>query len=105
MNDLITKNKFTRNNLKVKFGETIHEQFTNVPSVNRIIKIHYKLYVKDKCRRDLRNFTSVISKFFEDCLTKEGVIPDDNVNVIGLCIDEYCGIDKGNPRIEADVYM
>ncbi len=49
------------------------------------------------------NFSIIARKFFQDCLSKSGLIDDDNCGVIIKNSEEYAGIDKDNPRIEVEI--
>jgi len=60
------------------------------------VKIIYTLYFPDKKRRDYSNYSQ---KMLDDSLVKEGIIDDDNSEVI---VEETVRIryDKSNPRTE-----
>lgn len=63
--------------------------------------IHYKFYAPNKIHRDLRGVTTIVGKFLEDTLQEYGIIKDDDVLHFPLASDEYMGIDRDNPRVEA----
>jgi len=65
----------------------------------RKVKIIYTLYFKDGKKRDLSNYGQ---KMIDDSLVREGIIDDDNSNVI---IEESVRIrkDKTNPRTEVAI--
>ena len=89
------------NQLKVLFVEQINEQIKDL-KIEKLIKINYALYFKDKRVRDKMNYIAVIDKFFMDSLVTCGCIKDDNDKYTGeVHIDEtqkteeesYCLID------------
>jgi len=63
------------------------------------VKIIYTLYFKDRQRRDYSNYAQ---KMIDDSLVKEGIIDDDNSNVI---VEETVRIryDSKNPRTEVEI--
>jgi len=62
----------------------------------KTVKITYTLYFPDKRKRDYSNYAQ---KMLDDSLVKEGIIDDDNSNVV---VEEVVRIrfDKDNPRTE-----
>lgn len=67
--------------------------------------IHYEFYAARNNSPDLDNFVGACKKFFQDAMVESGLIEDDNVNFIIRNSEEYCGVDKENPRIVAKVYV
>jgi len=67
------------------------------------ISIVYTLYPKTARMTDLDNVISIVQKFFQDALVKEGFIEDDNYNFIPENIQRIGTIDKNNPRVEIEI--
>lgn len=70
------------------------------PSIVGPVKIIYTMYFPDKRNRDLFNYEKLIS----DILVKNGIIIDDNHNVISEGIVRFGGYDKTMPRVEVDIF-
>lgn len=85
------------------FDMLVHKYYTeNYQGENfrgRKVKIIHTLYFKDRKKRDLSNYGQ---KMMDDSLVREGIIDDDNSNVI---IEESVKIrwDKNNSRIETEI--
>lgn len=92
---------YISNQIKHSFTETVAEQLQKLTPIQGSFEIHYKLYAPNKKRRDLRGVTTIVGKFLEDALQEYGIIKDDDVLHFPLASDEYMGIDKDNPRVEA----
>ncbi len=69
-----------------------------------ILHIKYTLYRGDKKRVDLDNMLSVQCKYFQDTLTELDCIREDNIEVIRKVSFEFGGYDKGNGRVEIEIY-
>ncbi len=91
------------NKAKIKFKSLIQEQLDLFDPIKGKIKIKYTFYAKRNNSPDLDNFVGVVKKFFQDALVESGLIEDDNINFIVASSEKYGGIDKDNPRIEAEV--
>ena len=91
------------NAAKKKFKELIQEQLDQFDIIQTPIKIKYTYYAQRNNTPDLDNFVAVARKFFQDALVESGLIEDDNVNFIIASSERYGGIDKNNPRVEAEV--
>ena len=89
------------NNAKIKFKALIAEQLSAYDKINGKIKIKYVYYAARNNSPDLDNFVGTVKKFFQDAIVEAGLIEDDNVNFIVGNSEEYGGIDRANPRIEA----
>jgi Holliday junction resolvase RusA-like endonuclease len=64
------------------------------------VEVVYTLYLPDKRKRDLSNYI----KATEDYLVDQAVLFDDNhtvVQEVGIILG---GIDRGNPRVEIEIY-
>jgi Holliday junction resolvase RusA-like endonuclease len=85
---------------KKRFKKMILPQLLALDAIETPIKIRYKYYAKRK-GTDLDNFCSVSRKFLQDSLVETGLIDDDNCEFIIKSSEEYAGIDRQNPRIEA----
>lgn len=93
-------NNWDYNKAKKKFKLMMQEQINSFDPIEGQIKIHYVYYAK-RNGTDVDNFVSVAKKFYQDCLSEGGLIPDDNSRFILGSSEEYAGIDKLNPRVEA----
>ena len=91
------------NAAKKKFKKLIQEQLDQFDTIQTPIKIKYTYYAQRNNSPDLDNFVAVVRKFFQDALVESGLIEDDNVNFIIANSESYGGIDKENPRVEAEV--
>ena len=87
---------------KKKFKKMILDQLNQFDSIDGQLKIKYTYYASRK-GTDLDNFTVCVKKFFQDTLAEHGLIEDDNVNFIVANSESFGGIDKDNPRVEAEV--
>lgn len=87
---------------KKKFHLMIQDQLSKFDKIEGEISIHYDYYAT-RNGTDLDNFSIIARKFFQDSLSKSGLIKDDNCKVIFRNSEEYAGIDKENPRIEARI--
>ena len=67
------------------------------------IKIKYTYFAKANNNPDLDNFIGTVKKFFQDALVESGLIEEDNVNIIIANSESYGGIDRLNPRVEAEI--
>ena len=85
------------NQAKIEFQKRVQNQIFALPQMNKI-KIHYEFWYQDKRIHDLNNSMAVISKFFEDCLTRADIIKDDNYLYVVGSSNSFGGIDKKNPR-------
>ena len=91
------------NDAKIKFKNLIQDQLEQLDKIETPIKIKYTYYAQRNNSPDLDNFVGTVKKFFQDALVESGLIEDDNVNFIIANSEEYGGIDKDNPRVEAEV--
>lgn len=89
---------------KKKFKLMIHNQLVKSGKIKGKIKISYTYYANKK-GTDLDNFVGVAKKFFQDALSERGLIEDDNVSIIVANSESYGGIDKENPRVEAEIIL
>ena len=91
------------NAAKKKFKRLIKSQLNQFDEIQAPIKIKYTYYAQRNNSPDLDNFVAIVRKFFQDALVEHGLIEDDNVNFIVANSESYGGIDKDNPRVEAEV--
>jgi Holliday junction resolvase RusA-like endonuclease len=91
------------NNAKKKFKKMIAPQLERFDPIQGKIKIKYTYFAKMNNNPDLDNFIGTVKKFFQDALAESGLIEDDNVNFIVANSESYGGIDKDNPRVEAEI--
>ena len=88
---------------KKKFKKLIQDQLNQFDKIETPIKIKYTYYAQRNNSPDLDNFVGTVKKFFQDALVESGLIEDDNVNFIVSNSETYGGIDKLNPRVEAEI--
>lgn len=82
----------------IRFSKELRE----VESISTPIRLHYKIFAKDK-RRDRMNIASAVDKSFEDALQKTGKIKNDGWNdVLGASFEFE--VDKEKPRVEVTIY-
>ena len=62
--------------------------------------IIYKFYFPNLINRDVSNFV----KLCEDYLVSQEVLSDDNFKVVPGVLPYCAGLDKGNPRVEVEVF-
>jgi len=91
------------NSAKKKFKALIQDQLNQFDEIETPIKIKYTYYAQRNNSPDLDNFVGTVKKFFQDALVESGLIEDDNVNFIVSNSECYGGIDKLNPRVEAEI--
>lgn len=91
------------NNAKKKFKKLISEQIDKFEPIEGKVKIRYTYYAKHNNSPDLDNFVGTVKKFFQDAIVENGLLPDDNVNYIVANSERYGGVDKENPRVEAEI--
>lgn len=91
------------NKAKIKFKEIIKPQLDSFDPIKGQIKIKYTFFAKMNNSPDLDNFIGTVKKFFQDSLVESGLIEEDNVNVIIANSESYGGIDRLNPRVEAEI--
>lgn len=90
-----------RGKIKKKFQEQVKDSLGF--SFSGEIEIYYQYFAPDKRKRDLMNVISVADKFFQDAMSENGCIEDDNTRIVKKVTCKYMGIDRENPRIEATI--
>lgn len=91
------------NNAKIKFKQMIQDQLDQFDEIKTPIKIKYTYYKKINNTPDLDNFVGTVKKFFQDALVESGLIEDDNINFIVESSEKYGGLDRLNPRVDAEI--
>ena len=91
------------NAAKKKFKLLIQDQLNQFDKIETPIKIKYNYYAARNNSPDLDNFVGTVKKFFQDALVESGLIEDDNVKFIVGNSEVYGGIDRENPRVEAEI--
>lgn len=91
------------NSMKVTFKELIQDQLKVSPFDEPII-IDYQLYVPSRREIDVSNVLCIVDKYFCDSLVEEGLLVDDNYKYLVQTQYSFGGIDKHNPRAEAQIY-
>ena len=72
---------------------------TNRPLINFPVELQYDVYLPDARLRDIANY----EKLPTDFLVKNGILEDDNFNIVKYVSIEFKGIDKKNPRVEINI--
>ncbi|AIA83179.1 endodeoxyribonuclease [Lauvirus lau218] len=94
---------FLLSKAKKEYAELCFAEFKKhklVPLKGQIM-LKYTLFFKGKRRRDLDNFFSITSKFFNDALVDYGIIEDDDTKVIPNIEINFGGTgDKNYVQIE-----
>lgn len=62
------------------------------------VEIIYHFWAADRRKIDLRNFTTVVDKFFCDSLTKSNIIADDNIEYLQAFSDRFHCISDDKKR-------
>lgn len=93
------------NSAKKRFKSLIKEQIEQFDPIGCKVKINYTYYAASNTLTDLDNFTGAVKKFFQDALVECGFIPDDNTNYIVANSERFGGVDKENPRVEAEIII
>lgn len=94
----------TSNTAKKKFKAMILGQLDKFDPIKGTVEIRYQYHAKRK-GTDLDNFVGTAKKFFQDALVEYGLLPEDHTEVIVKSSEEYMGIDKDNPRVEAFIIL
>lgn len=102
LNWCLSADNWAYGSAKKKFSAMIREQIEAHDPIEGKIAIRYTYYAKRR-GTDLDNFTAIVCKFFQDCLSSGGLISDDNTNVIVSSSYRFGGLDKDNPRVTAEV--
>lgn len=91
---------------KNKYSEAVTTIVGNLPPKlhDGLYWMSYTLFPKTAARTDVANPLSVIDKFTQDALVKNGVFLDDNYKIIKGVSYEFGAIDRINPRAELRVY-
>lgn len=90
----------TLDKAKKEFAEIVMPRLVDLPTLARI-RISYWLFAGTAQKCDVANVCSIVDKFFSDCLTAAGKIPDDNYDHVPVVAYGWGGVERGNPRVEA----
>lgn len=90
------------NQAKINFKEEVLSQIIQLPLISKC-NLTYTFFFPDKRERDISNYGSVISKFFEDSLVELNILEDDNYTFISEVTYRFGEIDKLNPRCEITI--
>lgn len=69
-------------------------------AINFPVSVSYTFFMPDKRARDLTNYT----KAPEDYLVSQWILFDDNHSIVQRVVLELGGLDKGNPRVEIQIF-
>ena len=90
----------TLDKAKKEFAEIVKPRLVDLPVFDKI-RISYYLFAGTAQKCDVANVCSIVDKFFSDCLTATGRIPDDNYDHLTMVAYGWGGVDRGNARVEA----
>jgi len=90
------------NKAKKAYKLEMSPQLIGLPVLGTIETV-YTLYPKTKHLCDLDNILSIHAKFFQDCLTENRKIEDDNYLFIKGLSFRFGGVEPDNPRVEIEV--
>ena len=92
-------NFIMNNQMKVIYKEMFRGQLQGL-KIPTPCKITYTYYANSARKSDVSNMCVIVDKFFCDCLTEFGCIPDDNYDHVKEVIYVFGGVDKKNGRVE-----
>lgn len=100
MNSYRNDHYLTLAKAKIVFRDLILANVHALPEFNQIT-IEYKLYPGSRKRLDVSNVLSIVDKFFCDVLVTEGIIKDDNYQIIPRICYSFGEITPKNPHVIA----
>ena len=80
-----------RNNIKKRFQLQIAPLLKDLPRLETITMIEYRIYHKDNRKFDVSNKLTLIDKFTQDAIVQAGKIEDDNFHYIKSILSGYGG--------------
>lgn len=92
----------TLSKVKNDFTEEVLPLVKHIPFLKKI-RIEYYLFVGSRQSCDVPNVCSIVDKFFQDTLTKAGVLEDDNYKIVPEVSYHFGGYEKDNGRVEARI--
>lgn len=91
------------NQAKHLYKDFMQEQIVILPSLQRIA-VRFILFPRTQRMVDTSNVCSIHDKFFMDALVEAHKLPDDNYRHYVETGYKFGGIDKGNPRVDIEIY-
>lgn len=91
------------NQVKQEFKALLKDQLEGVDLGSKI-EVHYTYYANSNRKSDVANMCVIVDKFFCDALSEYGCVPDDNYDHVPDVRYSYGGVDKGNGRVEVEVF-
>jgi Holliday junction resolvase RusA-like endonuclease len=64
------------------------------------VAVVYRFYLPDRRLRDVANYEKLVT----DQLVKKCVLVDDNFKIIKSMHLHFSGVDRGNPRVDIEIY-
>ena len=95
-----TKHTVGRNTTEFAFSAARYLQPRPPKPISRPVRLVYRCYRETKHRVDDLNLYEAL----DDLLVKQGILADDNINIIRSRDGSRCGYDKENPRAEIEIY-
>ena len=95
LNVYIHLHPFAKGKCKEEYYQVVEEFVTSLPKYKTITP-QYKIYFKNKRKKDLDNYTFPMHKFLMDAIVKAGVITDDDYDYVPKIVTEFGGIKDDN---------
>lgn len=93
LNQYRNENPFILGEIKNIYTDIISKQLETAKRYTSPISLHYDIYLKDRNMCDIDNIAAIHIKFFQDCLSKCEIIPDDNFLYISNTSFSFAGVD------------
>jgi len=106
LNNYRNRNRFLEHEIKESYQKIVIEKIRdkNISTIETPLYIKYILYVWDKRLKDTNNILCIADKYVSDALVEWNFIEDDNYNFIKDTRFRFWWFDKGNARIEVEIY-
>ena len=104
LNNYRNRHFIVSNNLKKLFKEFMKPQISKLKPIEWTIWLRFTYYARSKLVGDLENHCIVVDKFLQDALVENGIISEDNCNVVTEVHYIYWGISKENPWVVCEIF-
>ena len=92
------------NDMKIAFKKHIQNQL-KIPPIAEPVLIDYQLFTPSNRRVDVANVLCIVDKYFCDALVEAKILVDDNYDYLVQVQYSFGGVDKHNPRAEAQIHI
>ena len=96
-------NRFTLNDVKIIYKKLMKKQIESLPILNKVA-VRFILFAGSKRKMDTPNVCCIHDKFFMDAVVEFGKLADDTFDHYTETGYKYGGVDRGNPRVEIEIY-